>query len=101
LKSPFTVFLACSAGAVIVLDAICAVMALTSDCAALMAILLWTLAAALYAGLVLLPALVRFFFVAPLGPRALRLVLAAAVATAIPAAEFSLHKYPHQGHCIA
>jgi len=101
LKSPFTVFLTCSAVAVIALDAICAAMALTGDCAALMGMLLWTLAAALYAGLVLLPALVRFFFVAPLGPRALRLVLVAAVATAIPAVEFSLHKYPHQDHCIA
>ncbi len=93
--------MACSAGGVIVLDAICAVMALASDCSALMGVLLWTLAAGLYAVLVLLPALVRLFLVAPLGPRIVRLVIAAAVATAVPATLFSLHKYPHMDHCIA
>ena len=101
MKSPFNVFMTCSAGAVIVLDAICAVTAVAGDCAALMGILLWTLAAALLVLLVLLPALLRHFLVAPLGPRVVRLVLVAAIATAIPAVQFSLQKYPHMGHCIA
>ena len=90
-----------SAGAVIVLDAICAFSALASDCAALVGILLWTLAAALFVGLVLLPALMRRFLVGAVGARVVRLVLVAAIATAIPAGLFSLQKYAHMGHCIA
>jgi len=101
LKSPFDTFMTWSAGAVIVLDAVCAFSALANDCAALVGILLWTLAAALLAGLVLLPALMRRFLVGPLGAHLVRLVLVAAIATAIPAALFSLQKYAHMGRCIA
>jgi hypothetical protein len=50
---------------------------------------------------VLLPALMRRLLVGPLGARVVRLVVVAAIATAIPAALFSLQKYAHMGHCIA
>jgi hypothetical protein len=99
-KSLFDAWLAWAAGAVIVADVFVAGAALASDCAALMGMLAWAAVAAAFVAAVLLPALVRRCL-APLGGTALRLVVVATVATALPAVLFSLQRYPHQDHCIA
>ena len=96
----FDVYLACAAGGVIVADLCVAGAALASDCAALMGMLAWMAVAAAFVAAVLLPALVRRFL-APLSAMALRLVIVATLATALPAVLFSLQRYPHQDHCIA
>ena len=99
MKSRFDIFIAWTAGAVIALDVLAAAMIVVDDCAALIGILLWTVTAALFVALVLLPALVRRFL-APVGARAVRLVIVAAIATAVPAGLASLQHYPRMGRCI-
>ena len=100
MKSRFDVFIACTAGVVIALDAVAGILVVIDDCAALIGILLWTVTAALFVALVLLLALIRRFL-APVGAHALRLVIITAIATAVPAGLASLQHYTHMGRCIS
>ena len=73
----------------------------TQGCKALVGVWLWFCVALLFAALVLLPSLIRWLLVAPLIPAVSRMLVAAVIATAVPAVLASMHDDRNLGHCIA
>ena len=100
-RSFFDVYCLTVTSLVIVGNVIATLLIATQGCKVLIGVWLWFGVAALFAALVLLPSLIRWLFVAPLIPVVKRFLVAAVIATAVPAVLASIPNDRNLGHCIA
>lgn len=100
-KSLFDLHIIVTASAAVFGDVLATVMIAPGGCTSFLGFLLWVFVVAFFVGIVLLPAIVRWLFVAPLNSIVVRLLLGTIIATAIPGLLATIQDDKNMGHCIS